>query len=213
MSTEPEGAELHSYVVSVDTGFAPNVTGGTCTLATCKQVIRSEAEEGDWVLGTNPRSADEERVAYLMRVGETLTYDEYHRHDRFTDKKAANDPVGDNIYYRNDEGELVQVENPPAHDDADCREKDRKSDCVLVADRFWYFGDRAPTLPRHLREEVVKGYGTSSRSGRKKPTEHLDELLGWIEERYEPGVHGKPRDGPEGACGCEGDEQDSSDRC
>ncbi|WP_157573505.1 Nmad2 family putative nucleotide modification protein [Haloplanus natans] len=202
MSTATSNAELHSYVVAVDTGFAPNVTGGVCTLATCKQVIRDEAKEGDWILGTNPQDAGEERITYLMEVDEKITYDEYYRSGRFDFKKPENDPVGDNIYYRNDEGAIVQVENPPAHDDDECRKKDLKSTGVLVSRRFWYFGDEGPELPSSLRDKVIKGYQSSSRSGRKKPTEQLGELVEWVTERYDSGVHGEPRDRSSSSCGC-----------
>lgn len=201
MSTQPEDVVLHSYVVAEDTGFAPNTTEGICTLATCKQVIRGEAEVGDWVVGTNPEEAGEERITYLMQVGEILTYEEYYSGGRFEFKKPENDPVGDNIYHRTDDGELVQVENPPFHDSDECREKDCSSNSVLVADRFWYFGEEDPELPPRLCDTVIKGYGSSSRSGRKKPTEHLDDLLEWITDRYQPGIHGDPRDGSANSCG------------
>ncbi|MDQ2052954.1 hypothetical protein RBH26_21155 [Natronolimnohabitans sp. A-GB9] len=205
MSTKSDSSELHSYVVSVDTGFAPNVTNGVCTLATCKQVIREEAKEGDWVLGTNPKEAGEERITYFMEVGEKLTYDQYYNCGRFDFKKPENDPIGDNIYYRNKKGDLVQVENPPAHDNDECREKDLKSNSVLVADRFWYFGDQGPELPANLREKVIKGYKSSSRPGRKKPTKYLDDLLQWITDEYDPGIYGEPRNGFTSSCTCESD--------
>lgn len=202
MSVQHDDAVLHSYVVATDSGFAPNTTNGTCTLATCKQVIRGEAKQSDWVLGTYPRDQGEDRITYLMRVGEVLTYDQYYSNGRFDFKKPENDPLGDNIYYQNEQGDLVQVENPPAHDDDSNRKKDKQSNSVLVADLFWYFGDQGPELPSELCEKVVKGYKSSSRSGRKKPSKHLGELIDWISERYEPGVHGEPRDNSGGSCSC-----------
>jgi hypothetical protein len=51
-----EGATLRSYVITSDTGFAPNVTGGYCTLATCKPRIRRNADVGEWILGTPSKS-------------------------------------------------------------------------------------------------------------------------------------------------------------
>lgn len=42
---------LYVYVVTHDTGFAPNPFHGYCTLATCKPHIRGRAEAGDWVIG------------------------------------------------------------------------------------------------------------------------------------------------------------------
>ena len=63
--------KLHSYIVKIDDGFAPNPFYGFCTLATCKPNVRSVAQIGDWVLGTgasgNKRSGT---LVYAMRVTE-----------------------------------------------------------------------------------------------------------------------------------------------
>ena len=42
---------IYSYVVAHDTGAAPNVDGGICTIAICKPAIRRNAQEGDWIVG------------------------------------------------------------------------------------------------------------------------------------------------------------------
>lgn len=47
--------KLYSYIVARDYGFAPNPFFGICTLATCKQKIRSAANVGDWVIGTGSK--------------------------------------------------------------------------------------------------------------------------------------------------------------
>lgn len=52
--------KLFSYVVAEDRGFAPNPTGGYCTLANCKcrhegirwRNIVELAKVGDWIVGT-----------------------------------------------------------------------------------------------------------------------------------------------------------------
>ena len=96
---------LYSYVLSHDSGFAPNVSHGYCTLATCKPRIRMNANVGDWVIGTGSLSRDdsEERLLYAMKVEEVLTYDEYFEREDFKYKKPKDsdlhDPQGDNIYY------------------------------------------------------------------------------------------------------------------
>lgn len=52
---QPEGRTANmnyfSYVVARDYGFAPNPFGGICTLATCKQRIRNNANVNDWIFG------------------------------------------------------------------------------------------------------------------------------------------------------------------
>jgi len=55
--------------------FAPNPFGYTVTLATCKPMIRGVKHEGQWIAGftlvalTGDR-VGEERLIYLMRIGE-----------------------------------------------------------------------------------------------------------------------------------------------
>ena len=39
--------KLYSYIVAVDSGFAPNPFHGFCTIATCKPRIRKTAEIGE----------------------------------------------------------------------------------------------------------------------------------------------------------------------
>lgn len=106
-TTELTGSDttLYSYVLTHDSGFAPNVSNGYCTLATCKPAIRMNANVGDWVIGTGSLSKkdDEERLLYAMKVEEVLSYDEYFEREEFEYKKPKesdlHDPQGDNIYY------------------------------------------------------------------------------------------------------------------
>ena len=49
---------IYSYVVTHDTGFAPNPFHGYCTLACCKPRIRSRAAVGDWVVGLTPKELE-----------------------------------------------------------------------------------------------------------------------------------------------------------
>lgn len=63
---------VFSYVVVSDSGFAPNPFHGTCTLASCKPLIRRSAKSGDLIVGMSSRC---ERVVYAMRVGSVLGFD------------------------------------------------------------------------------------------------------------------------------------------
>lgn len=108
---------LYSYVLTHDSGFAPNVSHGYCTLATCKPKIRMNANVGDWVIGTGSLSKgdDEERLLYAMRVEEVLSYDEYFEREEFEYKKPKDgdlyDPQGDNIYYTGKPIDGKQIED------------------------------------------------------------------------------------------------------
>lgn len=71
------------YKMSWNTGFAPNPFFGVLALATCKPSIRRMAQLGDWIAGfttkrLNPnQKAGEEKLIYLARVTERLTFAEY----------------------------------------------------------------------------------------------------------------------------------------
>jgi hypothetical protein len=113
---------LHTYVITVDTGFAPNPNGGYCTLATCKPVIRKNAEPGDWVIATGSTGfGPKERLVYAMRVEEAISYDEYFAQDRFERRKPlphdGYDQHGDNIYYTDESirGEQAALDIDDGH--------------------------------------------------------------------------------------------------
>lgn len=181
---------LRSYVMTTDSGFAPNVSGGICTLATCKPRIRSDADVGDWVLGTPSRSDGEERIIHLTRVSETLTYDEYYHDERFQMKRPENDNNGDNIYYL-EEGVLQQDGKTNHHQSKSSRQRDLNTDRVLIGKTYWYFGDSDVSVPESLRHDVIHKYKQNSRRlYSKKNTKHLRELVEWCSLRFDSGPLG-----------------------
>ncbi|NQU75164.1 MAG: hypothetical protein HQ546_02475, partial [Planctomycetes bacterium] len=153
------GPSLFSYVLVSDTGFAPNVTGEKyCTLACCKPVIRRVAEKGDWVMGTYRKKEGARKLAFVMQVSEVMSFDEYFRDARFKCKKPTADPHGDNIY-RLKNGRLSQVGNATQHTGKEARKRDTKVDRVLVAEDFWYFGDRPRDVPERFKSLITNGRG------------------------------------------------------
>jgi len=182
-----DDTRLFSYVLASDTGFAPNVTGGYCTLACCKPIVRRVARVGDWVVGTLPKYFGRNRLGYLMRVNETLTFDDLFNDDRFQKKKPSVDPHGDNIYYKKD-GEFVQLQNNH-HSEKDI-EHDTKADRVLVGSLFWYFGGEAPEMPSKFYPLIKTG------PSHKKITNTtlVKDLADWLHSKYRPGALGIARD-------------------
>ena len=100
-----KSVRLHSYVVAIDDGFAPNPFYGYCTLATCKPKIRRYAKIGDWILGTGPKRKNRQgSLVYAMRVTEKMDFDSYWADPRFEDKRpslfqSVRKSRGDNIYH------------------------------------------------------------------------------------------------------------------
>jgi len=180
------GNRLFSYVLRSDTGFAPNVTGGYCTLACCKPKIRSTANAGDWVIGTLPKHLGKNRLAYVMRINESLTFNDYFEDKRFQIKKPDLDLNGDNIYYKK-KGKFVQVKNN--HHTGKHLDHDTSADRVLIGSIFWYFGEKAPEIPSRLCSLIKTGPGHKI----ERDASVIRELVSWISSEYRPGVHGNPR--------------------
>lgn len=182
-----DDTNLFSYVLASDTGFAPNVTGGYCTLACCKPVIRRVAKEGDWVVGTYPKRLGWNRLGYVMRVGEVLSFEEFFNDPRFKSKKPPEDPDGDNIYYR--EGRRYgQLEN--RHHDEKAIKSDTKEDRVLIGSLFWYFGKNGAEIPAKLSDFIKQGPGHK----KIEKSELIKDFISWLSSNYRIGVAGDPRD-------------------
>jgi hypothetical protein len=100
-------ATLFSYVVDHDLGFAPNPYSGYCTLVHCKfggvngkRNIVESADAGDWILGSGGKSKDSAgngKLVYLMRVDETLTFQQFLSDTRFRGRSDCEDFGSGNI--------------------------------------------------------------------------------------------------------------------
>ena len=77
-----------SYIITRDFGFAPNPFHGILTLATCKPKIRKAAQVGDYLMG-NSNKASGNKLIYMAKVDEILTFDEYWSDVRFQCKKPV----------------------------------------------------------------------------------------------------------------------------
>ncbi|NMC49001.1 MAG: hypothetical protein GYA47_06175 [Desulfovibrio sp.] len=158
---------LFSYKMTYDSGFAPNPFGCTLTLATCKADIRKAKKVGDWIAGFTSKKlcghkVGEEKLIYLMKVGEKITIDSYFHDSRFQDKipgsKGLNSYFGDNIYRlvdRKDES-LGYEQIPNAHHSLSEMENDVKGKYVLIADEYYYFGMSAIEIPSFVRPNIPK---------------------------------------------------------
>lgn len=135
---------LYSYVMTSDTGFAPSVSNGVLSLATCKPDIRRLASDDrhDFVMGIRGRTLARKtntgprRLVYLAEISEKIGFDSYYNSAEFKGRK-------DNIYHRLGKS-WIQDKNP-YHKHVN-RKTDLKSPTVLVSRRFLYFGRNAIEL-------------------------------------------------------------------
>jgi len=162
---------LYSYVVQHDFGLSPNPSGGFCTLAFCKfsrdgvtPNIVELARVEDWIVGTGGKST-------LSAGHGRLVYAM-----RVTEKLTLWD------YFRDPRFRVRDGNVPEFAGETDM--------FALVSDHFFYFGRNAPRFEqRHLKHPIEKrGPGYRSRFSQ----EFSDDFVSWLEDTYEPGVHGLP---------------------
>ena len=199
------GMGLFVYIVTYDTGFAPNPFHGYCTLATCKPLIRRGAQRGDWVVGLGAKSRSQEgKLIYAMQVEEAMSYDEYWNDPRFEKKKPERSgrresECGDNIYHTDEAtGEWIQERGyhskkngcpDPAkikHDTAVPR--------VLISQKFVYRGLNAIDIPEGIKNYDRPERFIGIRGHRRNFPSALEGLIvEWLQKQTQrPGVHGKP---------------------
>lgn len=180
------------YVVDRDFGFAPNPFHGYCTLATCKPVIRRKAVAGDWVIGMGgARLRATGRCIFAMCVTEKLTFNEYWLSPTFLDKKPVRNGsqkmmVGDNIYYFDKAaGEWHQADSHHSNPDGTVNQynlvRDTQTDSVLISRHFFYFGRKAPAVPKALLGAI--GY-KNQRSHRVFEYAEARRLVEWLQNSF-----------------------------
>ena len=137
----------YSYKIIRDYGFAPNPFFGYCTLACCKPHIRKKAEVGDWIIGTGANANNLlNRLIFIMRISEKITFEEYWNDKRFTRKKPVlNGSLvkihGDNIYHKqnNDWHQLdSHHSNIEGIINSDNLKQDLSGEFVLISTEFVY---------------------------------------------------------------------------
>ena len=176
--------KLYSYVVDHDNGFAPNPYYGVCTLAHCKygkgdkKNVVELANVGDWVVGTggnSRKSAGNGKLLYAMRVDRKLTLQQYYKDPKFEKKK----PKAGSYQQRKGDN-LVKYENMTKR-------------FVLISKKYFYFGDKAPIIPKRFRLHPIhplekKGPGFRS----KFSDSFVNTFLGWLQRNHRAGILGIP---------------------
>ena len=161
-------AKVFSYVVKRDYGFAPNPFYGVLTLATCKQNIRKGANVDDFIIG-NADSAHGNKLIYMAKVSEVMTFDKYWTDPRFVCKKPVMNGslkklYGDNIYHHGADGKWIQEDSHHANNDGTVNESNLNRDTgttdrVLVCSEFVYLGRSMICLPIEYENCICRGRG------------------------------------------------------
>lgn len=143
--------KLLKYVMTHDTGLAPNPFFGTCSLALCTpNHMNAHLNQGDWVVAHSSKETGR-RLVYAMRLTHVLDMPTYFT--MFPEKRP--DPngtyeqqCGDNMYYLDGDrwARMPSAEhNTP---DAFAQDKNRLVYLAEGAENYWYFGaaNRHPAI-------------------------------------------------------------------
>jgi len=87
------------YRIDHDTGFAPNIEYGICSLSGCKKnTIENWARRGRWVIGIGGNSTGKpDKLIYAMEVEENLSYAEFVEKYPQKSKYLHSDCAGSNV--------------------------------------------------------------------------------------------------------------------
>ena len=143
--------QVCTYIVTEDSGFAPNPFGKWCTLAACTpNHMNARLDKGDWIVGFLSKSR-QNRFLFAMEILCVMQMGDYFTDPRFESKKPKKSPdwrerCGDNIYEQLGDGTWVQHTND-FHNTKAQMDQDTKYAKVFVASRFWYFGQESQVVP------------------------------------------------------------------
>lgn len=191
------------YKMDHDYGFAPNPFHGVLTLATCKGTqIRnnSHLQIGDWIIGLGSVSMGNlGHIIFAMQVDEKITFDQYWEDDRFAVKKPIINGTlvqmyGDNCYHTVD-GKVVQEQCAHRKSarvvNAEHRRRDSNGMYVLLAHRFYYFGDQCPEIPEKFSYILNNSRGTKFWDLAGDDTK-INAFIQWLDNTFGQGIHGDP---------------------
>lgn len=182
--------KILSYVLTCDTGFAPNPFHGFLTLATCKPNIRKSAKINDVLVGTgSAQSIGNDKLIYAGVISEVVSIEEYFENKKYAVKKTKLDgglpeKCGDNIYQKIDG---MWKQSPNENHFEEDMERDINGKNVLVCNKFWYFGKFAIDIPPEYSEIIKKGPGHKGVTD----TALTNRFMKWIAS-YKKGMHVEP---------------------
>ena len=160
--------KVYVYVVKRDYGFAPNPFNGVLSLATCKPYIRKSAQVGDIIVGHTPAD-DGNKILFMVKVDEVLSFDEYWKDERFASKHPAMNgstkrQVGDNIYHRDEQGNWLQDDSHHSYENGvvnphNLNRDTSHTDRVLLGRQFIYLGKSKIDCPKWFEKNVCTHIG------------------------------------------------------
>jgi len=184
-----------TYIITVDSGLAPNPFWGYCTLAVCTpNHMGVRLVKGDWVIGFLSKSRGN-KLLYAMNIDKVVDFNEYYRNKKYFKKRPNlagtwQERCGDNIYYKNEAGDWAQTKTIYHRG---MLEKDTKYPRAFISDKFYYFGESAITIPNQFIDLVPKRQGVKCNHDPSLAA----SFVNWIEKNNKCGIQGEPIDNVE----------------
>lgn len=186
-------SKLYTYIVTHDTGFAPNPFFQWCTLAvSTPNHMHAKANKGDWIAGFFQRE-NAYQLLYVMEIEQRLKLDEYFNHPDFQCKKpdlqgTREQKCGDN-FYSHENG--IWLQHPTQYHRGETHKKKdtHHNPPVFTARKYWYFGKNAVDLPHEFKTLI----GTQSIQVNHPVPEKVLAFKYWV-EGYKTGMYAYPRD-------------------
>lgn len=190
--------KLLKYVMTHDSGLAPNPYFDVCSLALCTPNHKNaRLEPGDWVVAHSSKGTGQ-RLVYAMRLSKVLDMPTYFAD--FPEKRP--DPngtyeqqCGDNLYYRDGDrwARMPSAEHNTPHDFA--KDRNRRVYLAEGAENYWYFGAASP-LPELAGFADRFPWLVKDRHGFSYVREQtrIAAFTKWLDQLGKRGLIGQPRD-------------------
>ena len=180
--------KIWSYVLAVDTGFAPCIDDGILSLACCKPLIRRNAKVGDYIFGFMPKKLtgfQQGRLSWMGVVSQIMP---------FADYMKVYSGRSDAIYVSSEispdgSTDLVHM-GGEIHADAKAQQRDIFGQKAIICEPFWYWGQKGIFMPERIASKLVH-----YRQGHKR-IEGAVSIISEIDEwtsTYLPGIYDLPR--------------------
>lgn len=184
-------SRLYTYIVTVDSGLAPNPFSGWCTLAVCTPNHQGSAvRQGDWIAGFSPKYKGYQFI-YAMKVDERIHMNDYFHDPRFQSKKPVmnggwKERCGDNLYWQDEKGAWIQL---PTDFHKKMLDKDTRVPYVFVGKEFWYLGKARSDVPEEFLA-MIGGRGARV----NHPAGLPEKFMQWVRWNFRTGITAEPLD-------------------
>lgn len=190
--------KLLKYVMTHDSGLAPNPYFDVCSLALCTpNHMNARLHPGDWVVA-HSSSGSGQRLVYAMRLTKVLDMPTYF--SSFPEKRphptgSFEQQCGDNLYYR-DGGQWARLPSAE-HNTVSSFRADQGRQVYLAegAGNYWYFG-AASSRPELDGFADLFPWLIKDRQGFSyvRDATRIAAFAEWLNKLGQRGLIGQPRD-------------------